>query len=738
MKKIYYLLSLALAFSGVTTMSAVSVVTKVTKVTALSQLTDGAKLLFFNNGRQQYLFQKSAEDTKVYADANFAVNKIGNTNYVWTLNSYDAATFAGMITSSFNAYIPTLPSGGDTNVGATGDTFTFALADETNSYFTIAGTNGKYFNGNKGAFTGWGEVGGNSNYILYLAETGDVSSQDINLLCSFKTAAGAAATKADSNIVRTIAIGDSIAIPDLSAEYFGFDAATSTVTVKNGKFLPQTGNDTYLLNYIAWPVITINMVDAEGNVLGTKTLHIQKGQAISLPTPGGLYSVVDAAKYTGLVATTDTTLSVTYAKSLPFKTTTVEGNKLADNTTYYTMTLRGKYMAGLPKDTLGTACPLLASIPADNPDSCLWAFVGDADNGFTVYNKATGAAKALYTEGTTDGSAVMLVDATSGSTQFTIISNSNGGYSFTPLGATAYWNDFGNNNIVKLYNTPDVGSKIIFAAYDPAAVAQKAEAKKFLQATNYLRAADCVGGWASSKMTALQTALTNKDLDACEIAINSLKADKDTIKFDATKSYYIESAFTGFITEQVGSNVRAIYDKMDTDGMHYAAWKDKVAGDKSFLWNLAKGDSTGYTIQNVNTGLKMGTFLYGRKDTLTTTGATYYMNKCVDSIFVNSPASWQLYVVYPYAVAESACLTVNSGVSDATATEGFIGSYKLKTEACGNYWRLRPVDHQAVVGITTATVATPKANAIYDLQGRRVNNPSKGIYIMNGKKVYIK
>ena len=36
------------------------------------------------------------------------------------------------------------------------------------------------------------------------------------------------------------------------------------------------------------------------------------------------------------------------------------------------------------------------------------------------------------------------------------------------------------------------------------------------------------------------------------------------------------------------------------------------------------------------------------------------------------------------------------------------------------------------------TEITEKADAIYDLQGRRVENPKKGLYIVNGKKVVIK
>ena len=33
---------------------------------------------------------------------------------------------------------------------------------------------------------------------------------------------------------------------------------------------------------------------------------------------------------------------------------------------------------------------------------------------------------------------------------------------------------------------------------------------------------------------------------------------------------------------------------------------------------------------------------------------------------------------------------------------------------------------------------TNKANAIYDLQGRRVQNVKSGLYIINGKKVLVK
>lgn len=41
-------------------------------------------------------------------------------------------------------------------------------------------------------------------------------------------------------------------------------------------------------------------------------------------------------------------------------------------------------------------------------------------------------------------------------------------------------------------------------------------------------------------------------------------------------------------------------------------------------------------------------------------------------------------------------------------------------------------------GINNVNVETKKDNVVYDLQGRRVSNPTKGIYIVNGKKVLVK
>jgi hypothetical protein len=43
-----------------------------------------------------------------------------------------------------------------------------------------------------------------------------------------------------------------------------------------------------------------------------------------------------------------------------------------------------------------------------------------------------------------------------------------------------------------------------------------------------------------------------------------------------------------------------------------------------------------------------------------------------------------------------------------------------------------------VTMIDVVETETIKDNTVYDLNGRRVKNPTRGIYVVNGKKVLIK
>ena len=58
------------------------------------------------------------------------------------------------------------------------------------------------------------------------------------------------------------------------------------------------------------------------------------------------------------------------------------------------------------------------------------------------------------------------------------------------------------------------------------------------------------------------------------------------------------------------------------------------------------------------------------------------------------------------------------------------------TNGCHLYYIDAVIDN-TVTGIQTVTT-TKENGAYYDLQGRRVAQPTKGLYILNGKKVMIK
>lgn len=76
-------------------------------------------------------------------------------------------------------------------------------------------------------------------------------------------------------------------------------------------------------------------------------------------------------------------------------------------------------------------------------------------------------------------------------------------------------------------------------------------------------------------------------------------------------------------------------------------------------------------------------------------------------------------------------IVMASGVFDAWSSGvGFSGNYS-------NLFRIEAKDVH--VGISSPAInITQSNNSIYDLQGRKVKNPTRGLYIVNGEKIYIK
>ena len=67
--------------------------------------------------------------------------------------------------------------------------------------------------------------------------------------------------------------------------------------------------------------------------------------------------------------------------------------------------------------------------------------------------------------------------------------------------------------------------------------------------------------------------------------------------------------------------------------------------------------------------------------------------------------------------------------NNASGSEGYSANYS-------NHFRIDAIDVET--GVDEVKAENGNVKAIYDLQGRKVDTPSKGIYIIDGKKVLIK
>ena len=117
--------------------------------------------------------------------------------------------------------------------------------------------------------------------------------------------------------------------------------------------------------------------------------------------------------------------------------------------------------------------------------------------------------------------------------------------------------------------------------------------------------------------------------------------------------------------------------------------------------------------------------------------ATYNATYCDWSINQASVAD-RYYIVSKRANGnDGSIILMASGTFDAwSASEGYSANYS-------NHFRIDVLDVETSIGDVKTENGTngrrkSKVEAIYDLQGRKVDTPSKGIYIIEGKKVFIK
>ena len=126
---------------------------------------------------------------------------------------------------------------------------------------------------------------------------------------------------------------------------------------------------------------------------------------------------------------------------VPFKVTTIENGEFAKGTTWYTMGIGEG--AKLIKDNAGADHIALGiSTPKGNDDE-LWCFVGNATDGYAVYNKQAGTTKVLASK--TTMSAISGYGGTGGSTYPTMQDAAN-----LPSGYVGRWDFAASNKIANV------------------------------------------------------------------------------------------------------------------------------------------------------------------------------------------------------------------------------------------------------------------------------------------------
>ena len=151
------------------------------------------------------------------------------------------------------------------------------------------------------------------------------------------------------------------------------------------------------------------------------------------------------------------------SEGLPFKPTKKLANdSLASNTHWYTMTIRGK------KNIYAENGKINCKQTEKVTEQQLWAFVGNATEGFEIYNYATGTTHRAYTPTPANENPLTMESksATRGY-KWMLIENSHGGHSFHfPGYETSCWNDFNNENWIGIWRNAsaikDSGSNIVF------------------------------------------------------------------------------------------------------------------------------------------------------------------------------------------------------------------------------------------------------------------------------------
>ncbi len=556
--------------------------------------------------------------------------------------------------------------------------------------------------------------------------------------------------KEAADITKRYETNSTIALPAFNAYYLSeaskaeYEGQLVSSETTNGKsYTLVYEKATYYIIHAIDTVTKDTLKNADGVAYLTEG-YCHPGSKFNLPKVPW-YHTTDSAYIDSIIGVTseDTLrINLNYATtSLPFVPGKIdESNKFTADTKWYTLRLRGtKYMTRVVENSNIE----LFENPLEVTDDMLWTFIGDAGNGFIIYNKAAGTRSSLYSKQIGEGSALYVAPrndygGVGNEMRFGIREHTDGGFLVYPMENTGFYlNDFrdldSGRGYCKFSSWSDAGSQMFFVN---AAEVEEAAAQEILKkAPHTLAAAGCVGGYTTEQLADLKAAVDAEDAKAALSAYNALK-EIDPIAFEENKAYTIALYdSTEFAKAHEGVTFAVCYESADT----CALWKELDASNEKFQWFFVTDSVDRYFIGNIattkdgdNRNYYLGDYRFG--ETAPFVGSVEkvgYSPEAADNLVFGV-----FKLVRHYGAAEGEKVTLTA-MGDKADVEGDMGTLNYTGLEANNNWLIREVGSYDGIGAVVAEGAEANG-AIYDLSGRRVENPAKGIYIVGGKKVVVK
>ena len=518
----------------------------------------------------------------------------------------------------------------------------------------------------------------------------------------------------------------------------------------------------------------------ENYIFSGEEMFVDIDSIITAPDMGALYTFnVEQTNLSGMNES-DVPLTVTgdniyegafftfyYDMNVPFKSTDVAADgTVPEDATWYILRFRndkvltGNLTAEGAWNVGGVPVQLLIlNAGAVIDDYALWCIRDNGDGTYSLFNKAN-PGMVLSDDGTVP--AFVIATGAEVGVTLTSIGDGYGLIATQSNGTQAYLNDNGGNGILYYWSAADEGSKVTFEEYDPARYT-------FLLGRSALNAINCINGYTEDQVEEIRGIIEEGNVeleqDVEDMVLDLIETPaEELIQHNPSNGYAILSANEIYITRD---NVKyALY----LEGDSILSWKEFNQHDPNFYFELGNmetlttevsgEDSVVCSIKSITSGKYVDASEWAFQQPLGASeeynaetmrfhlapAVAEYSQESGEETVAAVPAGFYIdrwwYSGGNTDGAKVRCtMCMHAGTVDAS-TEGHIISYNTHGRSYANvfrFWDGGPIETVGIGSVTNDDNVNDGQNgAIYDLSGRRVEKAVKGIYIQNGKKVYVK